>query len=43
VAAEATLNQADGMHPTAQGVDVIVSRILPSVEALLATIKAKDG
>jgi acyl-CoA thioesterase-1 len=43
VAAEATLNQADGMHPTAQGVDVIVSRILPSVEALLATIKAKGG
>jgi acyl-CoA thioesterase-1 len=43
VAADATLNQADGMHPTAQGVDVIVSRILPSVEALLATIKAKDG
>ena len=43
VAAEATLNQADGMHPTAQGVDVIVSRILPSAEALLATIKAKGG
>jgi acyl-CoA thioesterase-1 len=43
VAADATLNQADGMHPTAQGVDVIVSRILPSVEALLATIKAKGG
>lgn len=43
VAAEATLNQTDGMHPTAQGVDVIVSRILPSVEALLATIKAKGG
>ena len=43
VAAEATLNQADGMHPTAQGVDVIVSRILPSVEALLATIKTKGG
>jgi len=43
VAADATLNQADGMHPTAQGVDVIVSRILPSAEALLATIKAKGG
>ncbi|HEY4204275.1 MAG TPA: arylesterase [Xanthobacteraceae bacterium] len=43
VAADATLNQADGMHPTAQGVDVIVSRIQPSVEALLAPIKAKSG
>lgn len=35
VAAEVTLNQADGMHPNPAGVDVIVSRILPSVERLL--------
>lgn len=36
VAAQPALNQSDGMHPTAQGVDVIVSRILPSVETLLS-------
>jgi acyl-CoA thioesterase-1 len=35
VAGNTALNQADGMHPTAAGVDVIVARILPSVEALL--------
>ncbi len=39
VAADAKLNQADGMHPTAQGVDVIVNRILPTVEAFLGTIR----
>ncbi len=43
VAADMTLNQADGLHPTAQGVDVIVARILPSVEALLAAAKARAG
>ncbi|MFZ5732940.1 MAG: arylesterase [Pseudomonadota bacterium] len=36
VASEAKLNQPDGIHPTAEGVDVIVTRILPSVEAFLA-------
>lgn len=35
VAADAKLNQADGMHPNPQGVDEIVKRVLPSVEALL--------
>ena len=39
VAADAKLNQADGIHPTAEGVDIIVHNILPSVEALLGTIK----
>lgn len=29
------LNQADGLHPTAQGVKVIVQNILPKVEELL--------
>jgi acyl-CoA thioesterase-1 len=38
VAADATLNQADGLHPTAAGVDIIVSRILPTVEAFLRTL-----
>lgn len=35
VAAIAKLNQPDGIHPTAAGVDVIVERILPTVEAFL--------
>lgn len=39
VAADATLNQPDGLHPTAAGVDVIVARILPQVEALIAMAK----
>ncbi len=39
VAADASLNQADGIHPNAQGVDVIVARMLPDVEALLARVK----
>ncbi len=41
VAADAKLNQADGIHPTAQGVDIIVHNILPTVEALLGTIKGQ--
>jgi acyl-CoA thioesterase-1 len=36
VAADPKLNQADGLHPTAAGVDVIVARILPKVEELVA-------
>lgn len=38
VVADAGLNQADGMHPTAEGVDVIVKNILPTVQAFLGTI-----
>jgi acyl-CoA thioesterase-1 len=38
VAADTRLNQADGMHPTAEGVDVIVRNILPTVEAFLGSI-----
>jgi acyl-CoA thioesterase-1 len=36
VAADARLNQGDGIHPTAAGVDRIVANILPSVERLIA-------
>lgn len=36
VATEAALNQADGLHPSAAGVDAIVSRILPKVEELIS-------
>jgi len=35
VAADAALNQPDGMHPNAQGVGRIVERIMPVVIALL--------
>ena len=38
VAANAKLNQADGMHPTAEGVDVIVRNILPTVQAFVGAI-----
>jgi acyl-CoA thioesterase-1 len=41
VAAEVKLNQADGMHPNPAGVDLIVDRILPSVERLLEQVAAK--
>ena len=41
VAADAKLNQADGIHPTAEGVDIIVKNILPMVEALVGTISGQ--
>ena len=41
VAADARLNQADGLHPTAEGVDVIVKNILPAVEAFLGAISGQ--
>lgn len=41
VAAREEMNQSDGMHPNAAGVAVIVERILPEVEALIARIRAK--
>jgi acyl-CoA thioesterase-1 len=36
VAADPKLNQRDGMHPTADGVAVIVAHILPQVEELIS-------
>jgi acyl-CoA thioesterase-1 len=41
VATEARLNQADGLHPTADGVDVIVKNILPTVQAFVGTISGQ--
>jgi acyl-CoA thioesterase-1 len=41
VATEAKLNQADGLHPTAEGVDVIVRNILPAVQAFLGPISGQ--
>jgi acyl-CoA thioesterase I len=40
VAAERGLNQGDGIHPTAAGVDAIVARMLPQVEELIARVRA---
>jgi acyl-CoA thioesterase-1 len=42
VAADARLNQRDGIHPNAEGVDVIVARILPKVEELIGRAGAKS-
>lgn len=41
VAADTRLNQADGMHPTAEGVEVIVKNILPTVKAFLGTLSGQ--
>jgi len=41
VAADARLNQADGLHPTAEGVDVIVKNILPTVEAFVGAVSGQ--
>ena len=41
VAADVHLNQADGLHPNPAGVDIIVARMLPSVEALIGRIGKK--
>ena len=40
VAADARLNQADGMHPNPAGVAIIVGRILPAVEQLVGKARA---
>jgi acyl-CoA thioesterase I len=41
VAGERGLNQGDGIHPTAAGVDVIVEKIVPQVEELVARARAR--
>jgi len=41
VATDAKLNQRDGVHPNAAGVDVIVARILPKVEELITRVREK--
>jgi len=38
VAGDHALNQPDGVHPTAAGVDIITARMLPKVEELLARV-----
>jgi acyl-CoA thioesterase-1 len=41
VASQARLNQADGLHPTAEGIDVIVKNILPTVQAFLGALSGQ--
>jgi acyl-CoA thioesterase I len=41
VATDSKLNQPDGLHPTAAGVDAIVAGIAPKVEALIARVRDK--
>jgi acyl-CoA thioesterase I len=41
VATHAELIQPDGLHPTAEGVDVMVKNILPTVEAFLGVISGQ--
>jgi acyl-CoA thioesterase I len=41
VASDPHLNQGDGLHPNAAGVDVIVQRILPKVEELIARARVR--
>ena len=43
VAADPKLNQGDGIHPNAAGVDVVVARILPRVEELIVRSRAVRG
>jgi acyl-CoA thioesterase-1 len=38
VATISRLNQADGLHPTAEGVDVVVKNILPTVQAFVQSL-----
>ncbi|HEY7243100.1 MAG TPA: arylesterase [Xanthobacteraceae bacterium] len=42
VAGEAKLNQPDGLHPSAAGVEEIVRRILPEVEELVSRVRTKQ-
>jgi acyl-CoA thioesterase-1 len=43
IALDAKLNLGDGLHPNAAGVAVVVERILPSVEALIARVRARHA
>jgi len=39
VAGDPKLNQADGIHPNPQGVKIIVARLLPAMEKLIAEVQ----
>jgi len=42
IAGDRTLNQRDGLHPTAEGVDRIVAGILPKTQELVARVLNKE-
>lgn len=42
IAGDRVLNQPDMLHPTAEGVHVIVQRILPTVERFLASLRQRS-
>ena len=42
IAGDRVLNQPDMLHPTAEGVRVIVQRILPTVERFLASLRPRS-
>lgn len=37
------LNQPDGLHPTAAGIDIVVKKSLPSVEALIQRVRGRKS
>jgi acyl-CoA thioesterase-1 len=41
VAADPALNLDDGLHPNTKGISIIVERILPKVEELIAAVKER--
>ena len=41
IAGDRALNQADGLHPTAEGVKVIVRTILPTVERFILSLSPR--
>ena len=43
VAANPELNLEDGIHPNEKGIDVIVTKILPSVEKLIASLETPES
>ncbi|AHB47318.1 hydrolase GDSL [Hyphomicrobium nitrativorans NL23] len=43
VALDPKLNLADGMHPTGEGIGIIVEKILPDVEELIRRVEARRG
>lgn len=43
VALDASLNLSDGLHPTGEGIGIIVQNILPDVEALIERVIVRRG
>ena len=43
VVGQRTLNQPDGIHPTSEGIDIMVKKSLPSVEALIQRVRGRKA